>query len=80
MAVAVVAAAPDEALCRRSTCLADGEKPCDRAKNDCPPCMYAIPGSYSCYNKIGNACPFPDTLAVCCTSRNVSSKPLSNVY
>ncbi|KAJ0410166.1 hypothetical protein ATCC90586_008444 [Pythium insidiosum] len=66
--MAVVADASDEALCRRSTCLADGDRPCDRSKNDCPPCMYAIPGSYSCYNKIGNACPFPDTLAVCSAS------------
>lgn len=55
----------NEALCASATCLATGETPCDRSSASCPPCMYAISGGYSCYDKVNTECPYPDTIVIC---------------
>ncbi|KAI9895808.1 hypothetical protein PsorP6_018989 [Peronosclerospora sorghi] len=43
-----------------TSCLKDGSTTCDATKGKCPPCIYALDDTYTCWQKENstNSCPF----------------------
>ncbi|KAG6623366.1 RxLR-like protein [Phytophthora cinnamomi] len=61
MAVALAAASDTSAFCSSVTsCLKDGSTACNTTTGDCPPCIYALDSTYTCWEKDNstNTCPF----------------------
>ncbi|RHY24203.1 hypothetical protein DYB37_011890 [Aphanomyces astaci] len=59
-----------------ASCLAFGKVSCDRASQECPPCIYTdAKGRSLCYARITGTvlCPFVNTTADCSTSNDTSS-------
>lgn len=64
------ARAEDDSFCSTvTTCLKDGSETCTTATDDCPPCIYTLADSYSCWEKDNttNTCPFTGVRYDCST-------------
>lgn len=61
-----------------TSCLKDGSTTCDTTTGDCPPCIYALDGTYTCWEKDNstNTCPFTGVRYDC--SDSWGSKPSSS--
>ena len=52
-----------------ASCLKDGSVSCDTTTGDCPPCIYALDDTFTCWAKDNstNTCPFTGVRYDCCT-------------
>lgn len=69
-ALAMASASDTSDFCSSVTsCLKDGSTTCDTTTVDCPPCIYALDNTYTCWEKDNstNTCPFTGVRYDCCT-------------
>uniref|UniRef100_H3H402 Uncharacterized protein n=1 Tax=Phytophthora ramorum TaxID=164328 RepID=H3H402_PHYRM len=63
-----------------TSCLKDGNTTCDTTSGECPPCIYALDSSYTCWEKDNstNTCPFTGVRYDCSDSWSATAATTSS--
>ncbi|POM73065.1 Hypothetical protein PHPALM_10125 [Phytophthora palmivora] len=63
-----------------TSCLKDGSTACDTTTGDCPPCIYALDSTYTCWEKDNstNTCPFTGVRYDCSDSWSATASSSSS--
>ncbi|KAE8967300.1 hypothetical protein PR003_g24954 [Phytophthora rubi] len=80
LAASAVRASDTSAFCSSVTsCLKDGSTTCDTTTGECPPCIYALDSSYTCWEKDNstNTCPFTGVRYDCSDSWSTTTSSSS---